>query len=171
MRFSKTWKSRRKIEEQERRSRHKIMKRALFIHLVAATMLTLGWTYPGSAQEDRFNMSIEMAYAPEIRSNLNERFQQFDLEGSYEDTHELNDAWLGMPVRDAKGNNVGYVEDAFLDHDGYLSELLVVMNGSGIAVYVDHKHVDYTEIAVLVDLPAREIARLEQEESIGAQLQ
>ena len=85
------------------------------------------------------------------------------MHGDYDDAHELNDAWLGMPVRTMDGSVVGYVEDAFLDSEGYLQELHVALNRSSIIIKVDAKKVDYTEVAVLVDIPLTSIAELRTE--------
>jgi len=142
------------------------MKNAIIAKtLVALSFVTLltGTTLPAQADDKGFNDRIALAYAHETPQS-DERFEQFELHGSYDDAHELNDAWLGMPVRDAAGEVVGYVEDAFLDDEGYLTELVVSLNGSGVSVYVDEKNVDYTDVAVLVDLPVRVIASLEQTE-------
>ncbi|MDJ0612664.1 MAG: PRC-barrel domain-containing protein [Rhizobiaceae bacterium] len=131
---------------------------------LALTASTLGFALPAHADDTSFDQRIEMAYAPIDEEVSDQQFEQFELHGNYEDAHELNDAWLGMPVRDAAGDVIGYVEDAFLDEDGYLDELLVSINGSSATVYVDQKHVEYTDVAVLVDLPVRTIASLEQAE-------
>ena len=132
---------------------------------IALTASAFGLSLPAQADDTSFSDRIEMAYAP-IEEDANQApFDQFELHSSYEDAHELNDAWLGMPVRDAAGDVIGHVEDAFLDDEGYLTELLVTINGSSAAVFVDQQHVEYTEVAVLVDLPMRTIASLEQAEN------
>ena len=131
--------------------------------LIACIAGIAGGTLPAFAENDRFNMRIGLAYAAEDEGSVDNRFDQFELHGTYDDAHELNDAWLGMPVRDATGRKIGYVEDAFLDDEGYLEELLVSIDGSGVSVYVDQKHVDYSEVAVLVDMPVQAMAKLERE--------
>ncbi len=141
------------------------MKNPMVKVMIAITIATsfslVGLT--AMAQETNFDDRIAMAYASETDTGPFEQFDQFELHGTYEDAHELNDAWLGMPVRDAAGDVVGYVEDAFLDDQGGLTELLVSLNGSSVAVYVDQKNVEYTQVGVLVDLPLQIIASLEQE--------
>lgn len=134
--------------------------------MTAALLLTSGIGLNSAlAEENSFADRIALAYAPENKID-DQRFEQFELHGEYEDAHELNDAWLGMPVRDNRGKIIGYVEDAFLDQEGYLTELLVSLNNSEIAVYIDQKYVDFTELAVLVDLPINAIASFEQERRI-----
>ena len=142
--------------------RHTLVKTLTAIALTASAF---GLSLPAQADDKNFSDRIEMAYAPVEEDMTDAPFDQFDLHSDYEDAHELNDAWLGMPVRDAAGQIIGHVEDAFLDEKGYLTELLVSINGSSAAVYVDQKHVEYTEVSVLVDLPLRTIASLEQEEA------
>lgn len=132
---------------------------------IALTASTFGLSLPAQADDNGFSDRIEMAYASVEENVTDAPFDQFELHSNYEDAHELNDAWLGMPVRDADGHVIGHVEDAFLDDKGYLTELLVSIKGSSAAVYVDQKHVEYTEVSVLVDLPLRTIASLEQEEA------
>lgn len=136
----------------------------VLIAFTIATSLSL-ISLTAMAQDSNFNDRIAMAYAPEGEADNAQfdQFDQFELHGAYEDAHELNDAWLGMPVRDAAGEVIGYVEDAFLDAKGGLTELLVSLNGSGVAVYVNQENVEYTEVGVLVDLPLQMIASLEQE--------
>ena len=140
------------------------MKKAL-LNTIAIATLTVGMLMAPAvtmAQEVTYDDRIAMSYLDEGNTDQGQ-FEQFNLHGDYDDAHELNDAWLGMPVRDAQGEVIGFVEDAFLDNEGYLTELLVSLNGSGVAVYVDQSHVEYTEVSVLIDLPVKAIASLEQE--------
>lgn len=139
------------------------MKNAFLTKTLAAfTIATAiaGTALPAMAENVSFDERLAVAYAAEEETDT--RFDQFELHGSYDDAHELNDAWLGMPVRDSAGKFVGTVEDAFLDQEGYLTELLVSINGSSAVVFVDQKNVEYTEVAVLVDMPMRTIAALAQ---------
>ena len=131
--------------------------------LAAFTIATIvvGTSLPAHADDVNFNDRVTMAYGSQ-EDSADTRFDQFELHGDYDDAHELNDAWLGMPVRDSGGKVIGVVEDAFLDDEGYLTELLVAINGSSVSVFVDQKNVEYTEVAVLVDLPLRTIASLQQ---------
>lgn len=131
--------------------------------LAALTIATAvaGTAIPAMADDVTYDERLSMAYAQEDQ-DLETRFDQFELHGNYDDAHELNDAWLGMPVRDSAGKIIGSVEDAFLDEEGYLTELLVQIDGSSTSVFVDQKNVEYTEVAVLVDLPLRVIASLQK---------
>lgn len=147
------------------------MKHTLVKTAAALTfsLFAMGASLPAQAEDKSFADRIAMAYAPVEKDTHQGAFDQFDLHSDYEDAHELNDAWLGMPVRDAAGEVIGYVDDAFLDDDGYLSELLVSIKGSGVSVYVDQKHVEYTEVAVLVALPLQTIASLEQVKTVSVE--
>ncbi|MEM9278077.1 MAG: PRC-barrel domain-containing protein [Pseudomonadota bacterium] len=138
----------------------KILVSYLFAATVAVSTMFAMPVAAHAQDQNYFNDRLTLSFAPENPETGNDPFSQFDLHGDYDDAHELNDAWLGMPVRDAAGNVIGYVEDAFLDDEGYLTELLVGLNGSSVTVFVDQKHVEYTEVAVLVDMPLQAIAAL-----------
>ncbi len=138
-------------------------KPATRITTLAATLIALSLAGTATAQSGQFTLfgqKIEMAYAPQ-NAPLDERFDAFDSE---EELHELNDAWLGMPAHDKSGKLIGFVEDAFLDEEGYVSELLVSIKGKRFAVYVDGKYAELTDTKVGIDLPASTIAGLEREE-------
>ncbi|MGI9352550.1 MAG: PRC-barrel domain-containing protein [Rhizobiaceae bacterium] len=135
-----------------------ILSNLLATSVVASTILVA----PIAANADDQNYydnRLALSFAPEA-TETDDPFSQLDLHGDYDDAHELNDAWLGMPVRSTEGKIIGYVDDAFLDDEGYLTELLVSLNGSSITVFVDQKHVEYTDVAVLVDLPLTTLASL-----------
>lgn len=108
-----------------------------------------------------FGKSIELAYAPQ-NTPLEERFGQFESE---EELHELNDAWLGMPAFSKEGKQIGFIEDAYLDDNGEVTELLVSISGRNFAVYVDGRYAELSDTQVGIDLPATTIAELERENS------
>lgn len=107
-----------------------------------------------------FNKPIALAYAPQS-TPLDNRFEQFE---DFEEEHELNDAWLGMPVHSAEGELVGFVEDAYLDENGSVEELLVGLSDHNYAVYIDAENTSLTESEVAVSLSATTIAGLERAE-------
>ncbi|MEO0911255.1 MAG: PRC-barrel domain-containing protein [Pseudomonadota bacterium] len=127
--------------------------------------LSLGVVTANAEEPETYDNRLLLSFAPQ-KDTKEDRFEQFDMHSDYEDAHELNDAWLGMPVRSTDGSIIGYVEDAFLDSDGYLEELHVALNQSSIIIKVDAQKVDYTEVAVLVDIPLRAIAELKTESRI-----
>ncbi len=127
--------------------------------------LSLGAVSSYAEEPDTNDNRLLLSFAPE-KDTSDDRFEQFDMHGDYDDAHELNDAWLGMPVRTTDGSIIGYVEDAFLDSEGYLEELHIALNQSSIIIKVDAKKVDYTEVAVLVDIPLTAIAELKTEDRI-----
>lgn len=128
----------------------------------AAALITIALAGTVSAEAGQFKLfgkSIELAYAPQ-NAPLDEPFNQFESE---EELHELNDAWLGMPAFSKEGKQIGFIEDAFLDDNGDVSELLVSIEGKSFAVYVDGKYAELTDTEVGIDLPATTIAGLERE--------
>lgn len=120
-------------------------------------------TFAGDASSH--DSRLALAFAPAPSDELEQRFRQFEFENApqatIEDEHALNDAWLGMPVTDASGNTVGFVEDAFLDRDGNLTQILVLLHGSDLPVFINQELVEYSEIAVKVELSRNEIASLQ----------
>ena len=105
------------------------------------------------------NAAIELAYAPQDPI-IDNRFEQFESEV---DMHELNDAWLGMPVVSEDGETIGFVEDAYLDINGEVEELLISISNQKIAVYVEGKFVTLFDAEVAISLSTQTIAGLEQE--------
>lgn len=118
-------------------------------------------TYAQNGNLHLFSSNMEMAYAPQQTDN-DDRFAQFE---SDEELHELNDAWLGMPVKSNNGKLIGFVEDAYLDNEGNISELLVSLNGKNFAVYVDGKFASLSDTEVDINLSGSAIASLEREKS------
>lgn len=98
-----------------------------------------------------------LSYAPE-GSNLDERFTQFEYESDDYAEHELNDSWLGMPAYSSNGKLVGYIEDAFLDQDGYVTQIIVGLNDNQGIVEIAGKYAELTDENVLFELSASQIA-------------
>ncbi|MCB1422108.1 MAG: PRC-barrel domain-containing protein [Nitratireductor sp.] len=139
------------------------MKNKLAAAIVIAASLSGVFAASGTAQAGEyalFNKPIALAYAPEAKA-LDNRFEQFE---DFEEEHELNDAWLGMPVHSAEGELIGFVEDAYLDANGDVEELLVSLSDQNYAVYIDAGKTELTESEVAVALPASTIAGLERAE-------
>ena len=139
------------------------MKNKLAAAIVIAASMAGAFAAPGAAQAGEytlFNKPIALAYAPENKP-VDNRFEQFE---TFEEEHELNDAWLGMPVHSAEGDLIGFVEDAYLDANGEVEELLVSLSGRDYAVYIDAGKTELTESEVAVALPASTIAGLERAE-------
>ena len=139
------------------------MKNKLAAAIVIAASLSGVFAASGTAQAGEyalFNKPIALAYAPEAKA-LDNRFEQFE---DFEEEHELNDAWLGMPVHSDEGKLIGFVEDAYLDENGDVEELLVSLSDQNYAVYIDAGKTELTESEVAVALPASTIAGLERAE-------
>lgn len=135
--------------------------------LVIAAILALsaaGWmSAPQAASASEIVLkpaSLMLAYAPPMQEEADDEIET----GEYE--HELNDAWLGMPVMSKDGRIVGSVIDAWIGEDGEVEELLVglTQNAGGHAVYVDGTHALLGETEIRVALTASAIAALEREE-------
>ena len=139
------------------------MKNKLAAAIVIAASLSGVLAASGTAQAGEyalFNKPIALAYAPEAKA-LDNRFEQFE---DFEEEHELNDAWLGMPVHSDEGKLIGFVEDAYLDENGDVEELLVSLSDHNYAVYIDAEKTELTESEVAVALPESTIAGLERAE-------
>lgn len=139
------------------------MKNKLAAAIVIAASLSGVFAAPGAAKAGEyalFNKPIALAYAPESNATGNQ-FEQFE---DFEEEHELNDAWLGMPVHSEEGELIGFVEDAYLDANGDVEELLVSLSDHNYAVYVDAGKTELTESEVSVALPESAIAGLERAE-------
>lgn len=98
------------------------------------------------------------AYAPQA---LQEEFPEEEYE------HELNDAWLGLPVHSNTGELAGFVADAWIDENGDVSELLVDLRASGheMAVYVAADLLALSQAEIGATLSIGELARLEQDDA------
>jgi len=137
-------------------------KSAQTVLSVAAFAMALGLVNVSTSQAGQFKLfgsKIELAYAPQDNTTDN-RFDQFDSE---EDLHELNDAWLGMPAFSSEGTMIGFVEDAFLNDNGDITELLVSLSGKKIAVYVGGEHAELSDTKVAIAMTLTKIAGLERE--------
>lgn len=100
-----------------------------------------------------------LSYAPQ-GSNLDERFSQFEFEESEYAEHELNDAWLGMPAYASDGENIGFIQDAYLDEDGYVTEIIVGLHESQGVVEIKGEYAELTEEKVQFELSTAQIASL-----------
>ncbi len=132
---------------------------------IAAVTLATGFVNVSVAEAGQFKFfgsKIEMAYAPQD-NNADDRFDQFESE---EEMHDLNDAWLGMPAVSRDGKMMGFVEDAILDENGYVTELLVSLSDEKIAVFVDGNLAELNDVNVSIDLSASAIAKLERDTEI-----
>ena len=84
------------------------MKNKLAAAIVIAASLSGVFAASGTAHAGEyalFNKPIALAYAPESNA-MGNQFEQFE---DFEEEHELNDAWLGMPVHSADGELIGFV--------------------------------------------------------------
>jgi hypothetical protein len=131
----------------------------------AAMILSMAaFAAPASAGESRL-----MAYAP-LEETAPSVFDRFDnnpapqiSEEEYYEGHELNDAWLGMPVRSSDGLETGWVNDAILDENGDVVTVMVDYNGRTHAVDARYAELGYDQVDI--SLTRSQIAALGSSES------
>jgi hypothetical protein len=93
-------------------------------------------------------------YAVEEAEAVHPAFQAFDMD----EEHELNDAWMAMPVEDSSGKIIGVVDDAFTGDDGEIESVLVTLSSTGRQIIVDGDAIYLTETAAVVDGDAKAVA-------------
>ena len=129
------------------------------ISIIAASAI-LSIATPSFADESEILARMEaLSYAP--KSDFNEdRFSQFELETEEYAEHELNDSWLGMPAYSSNGTLIGYIEEAYLDDEGYADEIIVGLNDDKGIVEIKGKFAELTDEKVQFELSNTQIASL-----------
>lgn len=125
---------------------------------------------PYALANDTYEAEAKMealSYAPQ-GSNLDERFSQFELEESEYAEHELNDSWLGMPAYSNKGKLIGYIEDVFLDEDGYATEIIVGLHENQGIVEIKGDLAELTDEKVQFSLSTTQIATLANNKKLAS---
>lgn len=128
------------------------------VAILLSAMISTPAAFANDTSEAEAKMEA-LAYAPE-GSNLDERFSQFEFETDEYAEHELNDAWLGMPAYSSDGRIVGYIEDAILDEEGYVAEIIVGLNENLGIVEIQGKFAELTDEKVQFELSNTQIAAL-----------
>ena len=131
----------------------------------AAVVLSLAaFAAPASAAESQL-----MAYAP-LEETAPSVFDRFDAqpapqisEEEYYEGHEMNDAWLGMPVRSSDGLETGWVNDAILDDNGDVVTVMVDYDGQTHAVDARFAELGYDQVDI--SLTRSQIAALGSSEA------
>ncbi len=100
-----------------------------------------------------------LAYAPEGSFN-DERFSQFEFENEEYSEHELNDGWLGMPTYSKGGKLIGYIEDAILDENGFLTQIIIGLNEQQVIIEISGEYAQLTDEKVHLELSKQQIAQL-----------
>ncbi|MDA8870717.1 hypothetical protein N9H93_04990 [Rhizobiaceae bacterium] len=90
----------------------------------AAFLATTAFAAPAFAG-DTSSFNADSEYQVGAPFEESEALISFSSDDEFE-MHEMNDAWLGMPVLDPSARKIGYVEDAVLDDDGELVELSII---------------------------------------------
>jgi len=118
---------------------------------------------PAFAEDINTSQNSQMLnYAPQESMNT-DRFSQFDFGAApdgYTDDHELNDSWLGMSAYSSDGKYLGYVEDALLNHNGEVAELIVGSENSQISVQLGSDYAELSHDKVTLSLSKKEYARI-----------
>jgi len=133
-------------------------KSRLGLVILISAMMTSPIALANDISEAKARMEA-LSYAPE-GSNLNERFSQFQFETDEYAEHELNDAWLGMPAYSSEGKLIGYIEDAFLDENGDIAEILVGLNENQGIVEIKSKFAELNDERVKFKFSTAQIAEL-----------
>ncbi len=126
--------------------------------ILLSTLVATPSAFATDASETQARMEA-LSYAPE-GSNLDERFSQFQFETDEYAEHELNDAWLGMPAYSNEGTIIGYIEDAFIDDEGYVTEIIVGLNENQGIVEINGEYAELTDEKVQFELSNTQIAAL-----------
>lgn len=131
--------------------------------LMLATTLFASLGFAG--ERDGFDSSEVQArmealsYAPQDGLD-NERFSNFNFEMDEYSEHELNDAWLGMPAYSSNNKLIGYVYDAILDEDGYVSQIVIGLNDSETRLEINAQFAGLLDEKVAFTLSESQIAAL-----------
>lgn len=143
------------------------LRHALFLTIVAATAFALA-ALAGVSSPAAMQLNGEAGKSPRVLAYADpmpERFGLYEEEYAGNDGHELNDAWMGMTAVSSDGVVLGYVTDAFIDHDGSLIELVIAPSGERNApstpVYLPAQFARLGGEAVQITLDARAVAQLE----------
>lgn len=110
-------------------------------------------------ESKRLAMLEALSYAPQNTFN-DERFAQFDIENDDYYEHELNDAWLGMPAHDIHGKLIGFIEDAILDENGYITKVFIGLSNSEINIKIDGEFAELTSEKVKLELTKQQVAEI-----------
>lgn len=100
-----------------------------------------------------------LSYAPEGSFN-DERFGQFNFETEAYEEHELNDAWLGMPVHSSNGKLIGFINDAIIDENGFVNQVIIGLNEQQTIVEINAKYAELTNEKVQLELSTQQVAAL-----------
>ncbi|MBW3095714.1 PRC-barrel domain-containing protein [Pseudohoeflea coraliihabitans] len=135
---------------------------------VAATVFVAGSVLAAASSVNAFQLenvvkgprtapATVMAYAD---PNFDARFGSAPA-GEESADHELNDAWLGMTVTAENGENLGYVVDALIDEDGYITDLVITDDpNSEVEIYVPARLATLTDTNVTLALDGNDVAAL-----------
>jgi len=138
----------------------------LGLALLVSSLIAVPATYANDTSEAEARLEA-LAYAPDGGID-DERFSQFELETDEYYEHELNDAWLGMPAYSSNGTLVGYIDDAILDDNGEVTQIIVGLNGGNAYVEIGGEFAKLDSEKVQFELSNTQIAELETTGELAA---
>ncbi len=137
----------------------KAMSKQASLAILLSAIFATPLAYANDTSETQARMEA-LSYAPEGSFN-DERFSQFELEqGADYSEHELTNSWLGMPAYSNDGKLIGYIEEAYLDEDGYVSEIIVGLSGDQGIIEIKGDLAELTNENVQFNLSNKQIAKL-----------
>lgn len=119
-------------------------------------------TPANAADQGNSYSSSLLGYAPQEKFD-DGRFGQFNFDSiqpEFDEEHELNDAWLGLSAYSNDGNYIGYIDDAILDSDGNVVEIVVSPPQGGTAVQLQIQYATLEEDRVTLKLTGTQFASI-----------
>ena len=126
--------------------------------ILLSIMVAAPTAFAQDVSEEQARMEA-LSYAPE-GSKLDERFSQFQFNTEEYAEHELNDSWLGMPAYSNDGKLIGYIEDALLDINGIVEEIIVGLNEDQGFIKIKSEFAELSDENVEFNLSNKQIATL-----------
>ena len=117
---------------------------------------------PTHAENNTGTQGNLMSYAPETKFD-DGRFGLFNFDAEpmeYGEEHELNDMWLGLSAYSKDGEYVGSIEDAILDDEGNVIELVVAPPNGDVSVQLQVDYADLGQDRVTLDLSRNDFASI-----------
>ena len=119
-------------------------------------------TPANAADQAKPNLGSLLGYAPQEKFD-DGRFGQFnfnDTQPEFDEEHELNDAWLGLSAYSRDGAYIGYIDDAILDDEGNVVEIVVSPPQGGTAVQLQIEYATLKEDRVTLKLTGTQFASI-----------
>lgn len=142
----------------------KVFRRAVILTIIAATGFAGAALASASQSAAADRVLPEGSYQVAYANFDTGRFGGFaDAVAPQDDLHELNDAWMGMPVISADGVRLGFISDAFVNEDGSVDELVIEPEGDSplwAPVYLPARYAGLQADAVTLSIGATQSVAL-----------